>query len=128
MFKRFFKTEQQKLIEFAVTILEDKENNEVRANAAGFDKPQKVKRVSTNEFYFPDITAKKSNQFRIFSVETKQTLHDRETLKRWKLFSEFAKQNNALFFIAFPVGSTADIKKTLQESEIEAQLWELTKK
>ncbi|MFH2065053.1 MAG: hypothetical protein ABIK15_07640 [Pseudomonadota bacterium] len=128
MFKRFFKSEQQKLIEFAVKILEDKENNEVRANAAGFDKPQKVKRVSTNEFYFPDITAKKSNQFRIFAVETRQTLHDPQTRKRWKLFSEFAEQNHAHFFIAFPVGLTADIQKALQESGIEAQLWELTKK
>jgi len=129
MFKSFMKSTALKsphdrMTKYVVDILSEKNNEKIRATIPGFDSPQRVIRKSTGETYIPEVTTVKNNQFRIFSVETKETLEQSEPEARWKLFAEFAKQNNALFYIVFPTGQVAIVKNKLEEFNIEANLWQ----
>ena len=118
------KSPLDRMIKYVVDILSEKKNEKIRATIPGFDSPQRVIRKSTGETYIPEVTAVKNNQFRIFAVETKETLEQGEPAGRWKLFAEFAKQNDALFYIVFPSGQVAIIKNKLEEFDIQANLWQ----
>ena len=118
------KSPLDRMIKYVVDILSEKKNEKIRATIPGFDSPQRVIRKSTGEAYIPEVTAVKNNQFRIFAVETKETLEQREPEARWKLFAEFAKQNDALFYIVFPTGLVAIVKNKLEEFDIQANLWQ----
>ena len=122
------KSPRDRIIKYVVDILSEKKNEKIRATIPGYDSPQRVIRKSTNETYIPEVTAVKNNQFRIFAVETKETLEKREPEGRWKLFAEFAKQNDALFYIVFSAGQVAIVKNKLEEFNIEANLWQAPRK
>ncbi|HIJ54860.1 MAG TPA: hypothetical protein HPQ03_01915 [Deltaproteobacteria bacterium] len=113
-----------RMIKYVVNILSEKNNEKIRATIPGFDSPQRAIRKSTGETYIPEVTTVKNKQFRIFAVETKETLGQGEPERRWKLFAEFAKQNSALFYIVFPTGQVAIVKNKLEEFNIEANLWQ----
>ncbi len=125
MLKRLLKTEQTILIETAVKELIKRSNNDVKANISGCASPQKVIKQSTRDGFFPDITAVKEGNFRIFAVETSKTINNASLKEKWSLFSQFATQNDALFFIVFPRKLATVIKKKVAEVEIQAQFWEL---
>ncbi len=118
------KSPLDRMTKYVADILSEKNNEKIRATIPGFDSPQRVIRKSTSETYIPEVTAVKNNQFRIFAVETKETLEQGEPEGRWKLFAEFAKQNAALFYIVFPTGQVAIVKNKLEEFNIEANLWQ----
>jgi len=118
------KTPLDRMIKYVVDILSEKKNEKIRTIIPGFDSPQRVIRKSTSETYIPEVTALKNNQFRIFAVETKETLEQGEPEGRWKLFAEFAQQNATLFYIVFPAGQVAIVKNKLEEFNIEANLWQ----
>ncbi|MBC8247657.1 MAG: hypothetical protein H8E81_08725 [Deltaproteobacteria bacterium] len=129
MIKSFKKSTELKspldrMIKYVVDILAEKNNEKIHATIPGFDSPQRVIRKSTGETYIPEVTSVKIKQFRIFAVETKETLEQGEPAERWKLFSEFAKQNHALFYIVFPTGQVAIVKNKLEDFNIEANLWQ----
>lgn len=115
---------RDRIVKYVTDILSEKNNNNIRATIPEFDSPQRVIRKSTNEYYIPEVTAVKKTQFRVFAVETKDSLKQGHPEDRWKLFAEFAKQNNALFYIVFPAGLVAIIKNKLEELNIEANLWQ----
>lgn len=125
MLKSLFKSQQRQLTERAIKILKDRGNTNVKANLPKFEAPQKVVRTATQESALPDISAVKDGRFRIFAVETDTSIPTKASLERWKLFSEFADQNNALFFIAFAKGQTKKIQDILNKNEINARLWEI---
>ena len=118
------KSPLDRMIKYVADILIEKKNEKIRATIPGFDSPQRVIRKSTGETYIPEVTTVKNNKFRIFAVETKETLEQGEPEGRWKLFAKFAKQNEALFYIVFPTGQVAIVKNKLEEFKIEANLWE----
>ena len=119
------KSPLDRTIKYVVEILAEKNNKKIRATIPGYDSPQRVIRKSTNESYIPEVTAFKNNQFRIFAVETKDSLEHGEPEGRWKLFAEFAKQNDALFYIVFSAGLVAIVKGRLKASNVEANLWQI---
>ena len=118
------KTPLDRMIKYVVDILSEKKNEKIRTIIPGFDSPQRVIRKSTSETYIPEVTCVKIKQFRIFAVETKETLEQGEPAERWKLFAQFAKQNDALFYIVFPTGQVAIVKNKLEDFNIEANLWQ----
>ena len=134
MFKRLIKSTllrspKEKMIQYVTGILSKKNNKNIRATISGFDSPKRAIRKSTGEAYIPEVTAEKGGQLRLFAVETKDSLNQEELEARWKLFSDCAKQNDALFYIVFPQGMVATIKDKLEEfDDIEANLWQAAKR
>ncbi len=123
--KKLFKTKQNKLTEKAVKELRKRGNDNIKADIKKFSAPQKVIKASTGEGFYPDITAVKGDKLRLFAVEGKETFNKKLVKEKWPLFSEFAKQNNSLFFIVFPKVLAGDVKKAMSTMEVQAQLWEI---
>ncbi len=113
MFKRFFKSDKTKMLEKVVNRLEERGNTDIRAELSGYQKPQKVVRVSDNTEYFPDVTSTKEGQFRLFAIEYGKVVKSNMTVNRWKLFEAFSSQNNAVFYIVCSSGQVMDVKKIL---------------
>ncbi len=129
MIKSLFKTKptlnkRERMIAYVIRILNEKKHEGIRAMIPDYKIPQKVVRESTGEGYVPEVTAFKNGQFRLFSVETRDSLKAEDTVKRWKLFESYAKQNNALFYVVFPVEIVSQVKNLLAEMSIEARLWQ----
>ncbi len=125
MFKKLFKTEHVKTTQLAIKELLKRNNENIKANVSGYSAPKKVIKKATGDGFFPDITTVKGGQFRLFAVETIKTINNEAVKEKWSLFEKFASQNQALFFIVFPKGIFKEIKKRVDEAEIEAQLWEI---
>lgn len=129
MVRSFFKSKstsdpRDPIISYVIRILQEKNHINIRAVIADFSMPKKVIRESTGEGYVPEVTAVKNGQFRIFSVETKETIHQEETANRWRLFADCAKQNSAQFYVVFPPGLVIEVKNKLKAFQVEARLWQ----
>lgn len=129
MIKSLFKanpkpTNQDRMVAYVIRILNEKKHEDIRAVTPDCKMPQKVVREATGEGYIPEVTALKSGQFRLFAVETKDSLNEEDTEKRWRLFESYAKQNQAQFYVVFPVGVVAQVKEKLAEMNIDARLWQ----
>jgi hypothetical protein len=129
MIKSFFKqkpnlTPHERMVAYAIKILNERKHEDIRSVIPNHKMPKRVVRESTGENYVPEVTAVKSGQFRLFAVETKDTLEQEGVEKRWKLFDSYAGQNDALFYVVFPAGSVARVKEILKETKIEARLWQ----
>jgi len=118
------KSTRERIIAYVIQVLQEKEHEDIRAVFPDFEHPQRVVRESTGEWYLPEVTASKLGQFRIFAVETPETLRADTTDLRWRLFSDFARQNNALFYIVFSAGLVLQIKEKLRGLQIDARLWQ----
>jgi len=121
---RTSKSPKNKTIAYVVKILREKKHNDIKAVDSDFPIPKKVVRESTREGFLPEVTAVKDDQYRLFAVETRETLSQEETDARWLLFSEYARQNKAVFYIVFPTGQVTHVKQKLQDLGIEARLWQ----
>jgi hypothetical protein len=131
MIKSFFKqkkklTPLERMVAYVIRILSEKEHEEIRSVIPDYKMPKRVVRESTGENYIPDVTAIKSGQFRLFAVETNDSLDQAGVEKRWKLFESYAEQNNSLFYLVFPAGSVMPVKLKLKKNNVEARLWQAT--
>ena len=129
MMKALFKakpklTDREHMIVYVIRILDEKKHEGIRAMIPEYTLPKKVVREATGEGYIPEVTAFKNGEFRLFAVETKDALKDNEVGKRWELFASYAKQNNAQFYVVFPVGMVAQVKDMLARMNIDARLWQ----
>ncbi len=117
-------TEQERMVSYVIRILNEKQHEDIRAVIPDCKMPKMVVREATGEGYVPEVTAFKNGQFRLFAVETKDTLKDENIEKRWRLFESYAKQNRAQFYVVFQAGVVAKIKQMLAEMDIDARLWQ----
>lgn len=129
MIKSLFKqksnlTPQERMVAYVIRILNERKHEDIRSIIPDYKMPKRVVRESTGEKYVPEVTAVKSGQFRLFAVETKDSLEQEGVEKRWKLFDSYTSQNNALLYVVFPEGSVALVKEKLKETNIEARLWQ----
>jgi len=129
MIKSLFKQKQnltphERLVAYVIRILNERKHEDIQSIIPDYKMPKRVVRESTGEKYVPEVTAVKSGQFRLFAVETKDSLEQVGVEKRWKLFDSYASQNDALFYVVFPAGSVALVKEKLKETNIEARLWQ----
>lgn len=129
MIKSLFKpksslTPEERMVAYVIRILNEKKHEDIRSIIPDYKMPKRVVRESTGEKYVPEVTAVKDGQFRLFAVETKDSLEQEGVEKRWKLFDSYTSQNNALLYVVFPEGSVALVKEKLKETNIEARLWQ----
>jgi hypothetical protein len=112
------------ITEYVTRILAEKKHEDIKAVISGFQMPQRVVRKSTGEWYIPEVTSVKGGQLRLYAVETKDTIRDAEAEKRWILFSEYAKQNQSIFYLVFPPGVVLQVKQKLERLKIDAHLFQ----
>ena len=58
---------------------------------------------------------------------TKDNLEAKDTPEKLSLFDDFAKQNNAVFHVAFPPELINPVKEKLEALNIEPSLWDISK-
>ena len=111
-------------VAYVVKILCEKDHKDIKAVYSDFPIPKKVVRESTREGFLPEVTAVKDGQYRLFAIETRETLNLEETDARWLLFAEYSRQNDGLFYIVFPTVLMTHVKQKMQNLGIEARLWQ----
>ncbi len=125
MANRSSQIEHDRMVEYVAKILVGKGYKDVRADLQGFKQPRRIIWESSGEGYLPDVTARSDDDFRIFEVETKDSINDEHTADQWKLFASYADVNKAMFYVVFPKGSVDDVKNRLKELGLEAYLMEV---
>ena len=121
---KFKSSPRDRITKYVARILAEKNHEDIKAVIPGFSMPQRVVRKSTGEWYIPEVTSVKGGQFRLYAVESRETIREDETDKRWQLFSEYAKQNQSIFYIVFPPGVVLQIKQKLEQLKIDAHLFQ----
>ena len=116
--------EHDRMVEYVAKLLIGKKHQDVRADLPGFTTPRRIVWQSTGEGSVPDVTSQ-DDEFRIFEVETRDSINDGHTAEQWKLFASFAKANDAMFYVVFPKGATDAVKQRLNELGLEAYLMEV---
>ncbi len=124
MEKRKSHFEHDNMVKTVAQILIGRGYKEVKADLQGYPVPKKIVWESTKEGFVPDVTAYR-DEFRIFEVETADTINDPHTEQQWKLFFAYAATNKAMFYVVFPKGCVEAVKKRLEEIGINAYLWEI---
>ena len=125
MARRRSQTEHDEMLEQVVELLQQRGYRNIMADLTGFTKPEKVVWESTGEGDFPDASAVKDNMFRIFEVETIDSINDEHTAEQWTLLASFADANEIMFYVVFPKGALDKVKSRLMELNIKARLWEV---
>ena len=127
-FFRLIRSAHEKMVARAARKLMERGHENVRANLEKFEKPRRVISKLTGEGFMPDITSTRDGRFMIYSVVDRETILKEGTEACWTLFEKFARQNDATFYIVFPLNLIAEVKKKIAELGIEPPLWELSKK
>ncbi len=124
MEKRKSQTEHDSLVDYVARELNKRGYEQVKADLPDYEVPKKIIWQSTGEGFEPDVTGVKMG-FRIFEIETDDSIEDEHTLQQWKLFASYAKVNDAFFYVVFRKGSLEKVQNRLKELGITATLWEV---
>jgi hypothetical protein len=124
MAPRHSQAEHDTMVEQVAALLTGKDYQDVRADLPGYTKPRRIVWEATGEGCLPDVTAR-DDEFRIFEVETRDSIADSHTKDQWKLFAAYAQANDAMFYVVFPRGCAGEVKKRLDELGLEAYLMEV---
>ena len=100
--------------------IKDDENPDVikATHIQGYDDPDIIGNKENDQGYKPDIVAFKENETNIFEIE----LDDRMPVNKWRLFSEYARQNNGNLFLVVPDYLKEGIKSEMQKQQIRSRL------
>lgn len=111
-----------KMIKLLADSLIGKKFRDVRADHPDF--PEKPAPIAVNGSAFcrvPDVTAL-GIQMVLFEVETDETINDPHTREQWELFSSYAHQNGAEFWVVVPKASMEDADRRLVELGLAAKV------
>lgn len=112
------------MVAYVIRILKEKQHEDIRAVIPDYKMPPKVVREATGEGYVPEVTAHKNGQFRLFAVESKDSLQAEDAERRWRLFESYALQNRGLFFLVFPARVVTQVNKRIEETGLDVRLWQ----
>ena len=122
MGKRKSQLGHDNMVKYVAGVLIEKNYLDVRADLPEFEKPKEIAWKKTGKGHFPDITGDKGG-FKVFEVETADSIDDQHTEDQWTLFAKWSKENEAIFWVVVPEGSVAAARKRLDELNIQAKLW-----
>lgn len=97
---------------------------DVKADVSGVPQPTKIVWSGTGRGHIPDVTGLGS-EFNLFEVETADSINDEHTADQWGLFSAYAAQHGAVFWVVVPVGSENAAHQRLKDLSLTAKVWEL---
>ena len=113
-----------RLVEYTANLLLEKNYRNVMADIAGFERPAEITLKRTSKGHIPDLTAQ-SEQFNLFEVETSDSIFDQHTKGQWKLFADYARDHQAIFWVVVPSGAKRAAEQRLNELNIHAHIWEI---
>jgi hypothetical protein len=119
MAKRESEFEHTHLLEMLGEWLYGQDVTDIRADTDGFNRPDKITLPGDDEGDIPDATAA-GEKFRIYEVETPDSIDDEHTERQWRLFATYAAENNGIFYIVVHPMAMRDAKKRLKELSLEA--------
>lgn len=119
--KRRSQSEHDSMIEFLADSLYGRNLADVRADIPGYKRPDVIIWPGCDKGHVPDVTAYEDTRLFIYEVETADSINDPHTEEQWKLFTEYAKQHNAIFHVAVPPMELQTAKKRLKELNLEAK-------
>ena len=122
MKKRHSQEDHDKLVDFVATALFGKEFSEVRVDLAGYARPERIVSKKARRGHVPDATAWKGRLV-LFEVETPDSIDSARN--RWLCSADYAKKQNAQFFIVVPAGFGIAVRQRLDKLGVEAGVWEV---
>jgi hypothetical protein len=122
--KRKSQSRHEEMVKRVANVLIEKEYRDVRVDLPEFEKPKEITWKKTGLGHFPDITGQKGN-FKVFEVETDDSISDQHTEDQWTLFSRWSQENDAVFWVVVPQHCVAAARKRLNELNIQAKVWGL---
>lgn len=96
----------------------------IKAHVGGYPMPAKITWTETSRGHVPDLTADGDARV-VVEVETSDSVSHSHTQDQWKLFSAYARQHDAKFWVAVPTSSKAAAQQRLQELGLAGQVWGL---
>ena len=122
MAKRKSQLSHDNMVKNVANVLIEKNYLDVRADLREFEKPKEITWKKSGKGHLPDITGRK-DRFKVFEVETADSIDDPHTEDQWTLFSRWSKENDAVFWVVVPERSVAAARRRLEELNIQAKVW-----
>jgi hypothetical protein len=98
---------------------------EIKADVPNFVSPLKVTWKDTGDGHIPDLTGRDpSGHLYVFEVETEDTIRHSHSASQWKLFSAYARQFDASFYVVVPGGCGRAAKAELDRLNLMAGVLE----
>ncbi|MCP3677830.1 MAG: agmatine deiminase family protein [Deltaproteobacteria bacterium] len=119
MAKRESEFEHTHLLEMLGEWLYGQDVTDIRADTDGFNRPDKITLPGDSEGDTPDATAV-GEKFRVYEVETPDSISDEHTERQWRLFATYATENNGIFYIVVHPMAVKDARKRVKELSLEA--------
>ncbi|OGP46422.1 MAG: hypothetical protein A2022_03825 [Deltaproteobacteria bacterium GWF2_42_12] len=120
--KRASQAEHDSMVEFLADALYGRDMKDVTADIPGYKRPQTITLPGYKDGHTPDVTAYDGNQLIIYEVETADSINDPHTEEQWKLFAEYALQNNAVFYVTVPPMEIASARKRVKELNLDIKV------
>ena len=124
MFRPFSQHQHDHMVTLAARHLVAKGFRDVRADLAGWSRPQLITWTRTGRGHRPDLTAEGS-ELNLFEAETTDSIFDQHTRDQWMLFATFARESSGKFWVIVPRGSGVAASRRLDELSVGARVWEL---
>jgi hypothetical protein len=123
MAKRKSQSDHDVMVKQVADILISKRHQNVKADLKGYIQPNLLRWKGENSGHIPDVTSQLDGKLKIIvEVETDDSINDQHTSDQWKLFSAYAKRDNAEFIIVVPKGAEAKAEKRKNELNVEGEV------
>lgn len=113
--------EKMPFLEKAVTWVQNKGYNDIKAVLGEFEAPQSFTQSSTNSLIAPDITGISMGRKCYFEVAMKSD-NERQVVNKWKLLSHLAGAKQGKLIIFAPHGHKAFAKRLIEDNQILAEI------
>ena len=109
MTKRRNPSEHDGMVKSVADHLASTGHRNIRADIAGFSKPDLIHWKGQSTGHIPDVTSVNGVQY-LFEVETGDSIGDQHTADQWRLFSASARLNSKRFVVVVPKGFEQDAR------------------
>ena len=121
MTKRRSQLKHDRMVRDIAELLVERGYQDIRADITGYKRPDII------SGHIPDVTAwDKNGEFNLFEVETEDSIYDQHTEDQWRLFSAYARQHSARFWVVVPKGWGGDAQKRANDLGINPRIWEIS--
>ncbi len=122
--KRKSQSDHDKMVKYAAEYFLAKNFKNVKADIENYENPNKITWNNTKSGHIPDVSGM-GDKLYIIEVETDDSIYDEHTKDQWTIFSVFANQHNAEFWVVVPKGSKVSAEKRILELQLTAKVWEI---
>ena len=112
----------RKMVKQVADYISKKGVADVRAKVEPYPKPNPLKDDNNNsQVYCPDITAY-ANQLLIIEVVSTELIIDRKK-QQWEFFHQYTFARKGTFLIAVPKSKTDIVRKRLEDTGVQFNIW-----